>query len=525
MSLKNPFVWKDANKISEKEAVVLPEVNKRSLINTDFMTNTKIKSINDQIGTYNYKTMKMLSELQNKEQELAYKEKLLKEQQRRMSSLAKSANTKKQFNAMNDEKKAEDKYEKKVKEVSELSSCNNQNRLQIESLRKEKNTYKNINDKLEKELENLKRNFDIANTQLSDLAVNRKTLGNKIDEEFKAIEKDKELAVLGLLTMQQKLHNENKRAKNNSNMTKKSGLNSKNVTFNKKDQLYDIMDPLVTNQHENGTEQTTKPEGHDVDKMNESKTSAFDNKLANKTRYTVNTIKSNNSRDTKNTIQDLETQEKKAKYRLEELANLFKVLFEVTNTNNITDLTDYYLALEEENKELYKETKLLIDEMDKMKDHKLAMQLEIKNAAKNSDKFIGIKENIIGEIEQKVNNACDKLKRIETRKEQYNKLVNELKLALPVILQKLAFEGESVEITPNSVDRQNLSQYLYVLERKTNFILKLVKENKLESHIFDSGFNNPKEIKSDEFKWKNDLNVLEDLLSKFIRIWLSREKR
>lgn len=521
MSLKNPFLWRE-NKSTLKEPTVLPEVHKKHLINTDFMINTKIKGINDQIGVYDTKITKMMNELRQKEEELSYKEKILKDQQRKMTNVVKTEAVKKQFNAMEDDRKAEDMYEKKVKEVSQLASYNIQNRQNIDSLRREKNTYKQINDKLEKEIENLKRNFVSADNQLNELTVNRQILERKIDDETKTLEKDKELAVVGLLTIQQKLSRENRKLKNQFNMTKKSSINPKNVTFNVNPHDNDPNEPRVFDTE--GDEIINKQDRFDTERMNETKGSG-DNKFANKARYTVQTFKSNVSKDTKPMSQDLEQQEKKIKKRLEELENLFKVLYEVTNTNNMADLTEYYLQLEEENRELYKETKLFIDEMDKMKDQKLAMQMEIKNNANTNEKHTNIKEEIISQIEKKVEEVNDKINIVDSRRDQYIKLVNELKLSLPIILKKLAFESEQVEISPNSIDKQNLTQYLYVLERKTNYILKLVKENNLENHIFDPTLQNPKDNRPDELKWKNDLNVLEDLMSKLKRVWLFRKER
>lgn len=491
---------------------MLPEINKKHMINIDFMINTKIKGINDQISVYDTKISRMMNQLEKQEEELAFKEKILKEQQRKMSNIVKSEAVKKQFNVMDDERKAEDVYEKKVKEVSQLASYNIQNRQHIESLRREKATYKQINEKLEREIDGFKKNFFSADNQLSELTVNRQTLEKKIDDELKTLEKDKQLAMVGLMFIQQKLSKENKKFKNTFGATKMSNGNAKNVTFNINGNNNNA-DNMGNKVYDDGDEPTLKAERLDSDKFNETRASVFDKQLGNKSRYTTNTFKSHNSRDAKHVDQDLEMQEEKIKSRLEDLENLYKVLYEVTNTDNIVELTDYYLKLEEENRELYKETKLLIDDMDKLKDQKLAMQLEIKTGANTNDKLTNIKEQIISEIEHKVNGVKNKLNVIDSRRDQYSKLVNELKLSLPVILKKLAFEGENIEIAPNTVDKQNLTQYLYVLERKTNYILKLIKENNLESHIFDPNFQNQKDTKPDELKWKNDLNVLEDLLS------------
>lgn len=508
MSLKHPFLWRDTNKNTLKDQLVLPDVNKNRIINTDFMINTKIKGINDHITVYDTKIAKMMNMLRLKEEELMYKEKALKEQQRKAATVVKGDIIKKQFNVMEDDRKAENAYEKRVKEVSQLASYNLQNRQNIESLRKEKSTYKQINEKLEREIDNLKRNYGQAGDQLSELTVNRQTLEKKIDEDMRVMEKDKALAVTGLLTIQQKLTKENKKLKNNFNMTKKSGSNPRNVTFHfthpehNDQRMFDSIEE----------EGPLKNERLDTEKFNETKSSG-ETKFAKQSRYTSNTLRTHNSKDTRNIGHDIEMQEDKIKRRLEDMENLFKVLYEVTSTDNVYDLTDYYLELEEENKELYKGTKLLIEEMDKMKDQKLAMQLEIKTNANSKDNLTNIKHDIIGEIETKVDHINGKVKIIDQRREHYAKLVNELKLSLPVILKKLAFEGEQVEIAPNTIDKQNLSQYLYVLERKTNYILKLVKENNLETHIFDPNFQNSKDNKVDELKWKNDLNILEDLLS------------
>lgn len=60
-----------------------------------------------------------------------------------------------------------------------------------------------------------------------------------------------------------------------------------------------------------------------------------------------------------------------------------KKLYQETNTDNIEDLLQYYQDLEESNQNYYKETKQLIEIINKTKDKKLEMQMELKQILEN----------------------------------------------------------------------------------------------------------------------------------------------
>ncbi len=70
------------------------------------------------------------------------------------------------------------------------------------------------------------------------------------------------------------------------------------------------------------------------------------------------------------------------------MKEFFEKLHQETSTkeNDIEGILKFYKALAEENQDLYKETKHLIDEIDKLKDQKLSMQIELKEVLKNKDK-------------------------------------------------------------------------------------------------------------------------------------------
>lgn len=517
MSLKNPFLWRDTNKTMNKESTLLPNINKINLLASNSINNTKIKNIQDQISVYESKIFKMENTLFKKEEELRVKEKMLKDCQRRKTRQNKEERQKKHFNVMNDTKKAENLFDKKAKKISQIISNNNSTRETIDSLRREKNIYIQINDKISKEIENLKKSYRIAEQQLTMLASNRCTLESQINDDIKQLEKEKQFAVQGLLSMQEKLQQENRKVKNNLNTTSKSRFHLKTTFGNNFNTTRKALQVIA---EENSKERTGDAD-KDSNRVDADLNIQYQN--PNTSHYETDfkginkTVRTNYSNDIKLVEKTLHQKEELTKYRLEELQKLFQILYSETGTNNISDLTSYFLRLEEENKELYKNTKFLIEEIDKLKDQKLAMQIEVKNIESTKEKRQSVKEDIVNEITEKIEEINEKIVVVNDRKENYSKLVNQLKLSIPIILKKLSFEDEDYEISSESIDNDTINQYLYILEKKANIIFKLVKENNLDSFIFDKKIANGGGNKIDDQKWKNDLNALEDIMSKLRR--------
>lgn len=515
MSLKNPFLWRDNNKVVNKETTQLPNINKINLATSNFINNTKIKNIQDQISTYEAKIFKMENTLYKKEEELRIKEKVLKNNQRIKTKQIKEERQKKHFNVMNDTRKAENLFDKKAKKISHIISSNKSTRESIDSLRREKNIYAQINEKISKEIENLKKSYRTAEQQLGMLASNRNSLENKINEDIRQLEKEKQFAVQGLLSMQEKLQQENRKVKNNLNATTKSKFHLKTTFGNNFNSTRKALQ-IITEENK-GKIGGDINDGFTVELKNQFQINQNNSHFDNDFKGLNKTLRTNHSGDIKHMEKTLHQKEELTKYRLEELEKLFLVLYTETETDNIEDLIGYFLRLEEENKELYKNTKFLIEEIDKLKDQKIAMQIEVKNIESTKEKRQSVKEDIVNEISEKISEIEKKISIVNDRKENYFKLVNQLKLSIPVILKKLSFEDEDYEISSDSIDNDTINQYLYILEKKANIIFKLVKENNLDNFVFDKKPAVSGERKVDDQKWKSDLNALEDIMSRLIR--------
>lgn len=484
----------------------------KQLTDTDFMVNTKIKLINDNIFGYKAKISNIESELSQSEKELREKERIFKEIQRKKTESLKAETRKKNSVIICNDRLMENELDKNVKIASSLGSQNNATREQIDSLRREKKAYQNIEQKLIKEIEVLKKNYTSANTQLDDLVNNRLQLENKMTTDIKVMGRDAQLATVGLLTMQQKLLNENKKLKDVHRNDK--GHRSSNHILNDTTTLYN--------------QKADDSSRHFKDTIDSKKTQIKTNTFLIKDmerpkRGSVSVKKTHKGLGThksdKSIVNEgfLIEEESKIKKRCEEIGSLLTFLHKETNTSTLKELIGYYTELEEENKENYKETKALVDELDHLKDQKLAMLLEIKNIEACREKRADVKQTIIEEEKVKLTQVQDRIEVLDKKLGLYKKQVSELKLSLPVILNKLIFNENEDAFECLGTFNENIHHHLYNLERKSNYILKLVKECNLENFVFELEKDKQIVYKLDENKIKNDITAFEELASKLSR--------
>ena len=390
MSLRNPFLWKESQKnYLNQEAQKISAF--KNHIDTDFVANTKIKHINDNIYTYKAKITNLENILSEKEAELKQKEKIFKDLQRQRNDNIKNTVKKKNSTFYNNERIQENELDKNVKYVSALSSQNNSMRIYIESLRREKKAYQSIEQKITKEIEMLKKNYESADSQLNELVTNRLKLEERFDNDMKVMDKETQLTTMGLLTMQQKLINENKKIKN---------VFKKDKVLKDLDKNMDDNITVRTNTVEEYNKLLTRPDKSSKKqiKKNTFIIRANSSKVRNNSftsKKPLKTFKTNKSQKSLVNEEYLIDQEAQIKQRCEQISSLLAFIHTETKTNNIKDLVNYYTNLEEESKDIYKETKAYMDEIDGLKDQKLAMLLEIKNIQSNKEKRMDVKDKII----------------------------------------------------------------------------------------------------------------------------------
>ena len=520
MSLRNPFLWKDSQKSYLKEEV--QKVNTVKQMDTEFMANTSIKLINDDIHSYKAKINNMESALAVSEAELKEKEKRFKEFQRQRAEKIKSATKSKLCLTANNKRILENDLDKNIKYMSTVVSQNQSTRGLIDSLRREKKTYQTIEQKITKEIETLKKNYESASAQLDDLVNNRLRLEEKMSMDNKTMEREEQLAATGLLTMQQKLANENKKVK----WSFKRGGHPKEFIH-----AIDDNTTVRTDTVDNYTHMP--PNNINKSSRKNIKTNTFIIKTENEkpkrgstsAKRTVKAFDANRSDRGMVNEEYLAAKEAKIKQKCEHIKTLLSFIHRETHTNSLDELLAYYSDLEEENKEIYKETRAFMDEIDSLKDQKLAMLFEIKSIESCKGQKTNIKENIVEESKAKIAETQNRIEMLKGKCQTYKKIVSELKLSIPVILNKLILDEAENTFELHGSNNENIHHQLYSLERKSNYILKLVKDCNLEAFIFEANKDKIIPNKLDENKHRSDLAALDDLSSKLIRILHDGEER
>ncbi len=436
------------------------------------------------------------------------KEKQFKELQKLARQKNKETSSLRIKSIINDSRKIENDLEKKQKKLSNFKSRNRELRRMIDNLRKEKNIYKNICVQIHLEIERIKKNISIAGKKLNKLEENKQNIKSKIHKETREKELEYQLTTLGYLTMKKKLKDHD------------YGFN---YFPNKKQMIKTLQEQ--PNQYKHESEQ--RNQFTDFSQQNLSYKYPSQKQ---KSKQNFVKKKSGKFTESKNSLEEIKKEEENLKSDLKEMKMFFDTLYKETNTSTLEDLMQYYTDLEEENQKYYQETKQLIDEIDKTKDKKLSMQIQLKEIIQSKSKKQTMKKKIIDEMKTDLNRLNGKISDIISEKENLKTVVNTLKMSIPVIIERLTIGkkeqtlksdfnlNEIYEDNGQTIHNKAVPVFLYQLEKRTNQILKLVRDNDLQSRIFDDN-NIQTNRNTDENKVnKNHFSNIEEIKSKLKRI-------
>ena len=510
--MENTFLYRKENIKKKKETLKNEFINHKGYQKGLYQNNLKIKSIQSNISLYENKITNFKIALDEIEKNYKKKEKILKDIQKKATTKNKEKSNLRYKSIINDVKKLENDLEKKQKKISNVKSENYQLRYIINNLRKEKNIYKNICENVDKEVETLQDNYILACKKLKKLENHKKIIEKKINKDEKENEKEEYLATLGYLTIKKQLMS-NKSLLNSGFKTKNQMINQISEKNLKNDLLnqYFLQNSLTPKNNYNLKSNLYNPEFKKS--KNTLKTKSQKKSVLKKSSKSIKYEKSENK---------FKKEEEDLKNKLNEYKKLYDIIFSETGTQNVEEFLNYYMNLEEENQEYYKETKQLIEEINDSKDQKLSMQIELKEILSSKQKKKSLKEKIISEMKNDLERIDEKLKNVENKKKGIKKSVQTLKLSIPVIIDRLLIKDKDKEKknesnSLNDLDKKNnyilhnneVPEFLHKLEKRTNEILKMVKDNQLQSRVFDCLPNKNVKIKQDKLLKNHFFNIEE----------------
>lgn len=113
-------------------------------------------------------------------------------------------------------------------------------------------------------------------------------------------------------------------------------------------------------------------------------------------------------------------------------------------------------------------------------------QIQLKESVKNKEKQQSIKNQIFETLKEEKRQFQLKKDSLLQEMDANKKLIENLKIQLPVILEKLYWNGDEQisESFKQKLSNDDVPFCLLQLEHRTNLILKLVKDNNFEKVVF-----------------------------------------
>ena len=200
---------------------------------------------------------------------------------------------------------------------------------------------------------------------------------------------------------------------------------------------------------------------------------------------------------------------------LNETRNILEMLFKETQCPNVDALISYLNKLEDVKTRLYTETRLMIDEIEKLKEMSVVLSNEIQQRTHQQPEITEQKLKMIETIKEENQVTEIQIKKLNERISEKMNQAKFLGYGLLIVLERASFtrfEREKIKGLPVSND--HIIVYLDMLERKTNYLLKTISDRGLKNELFNlNGNNDSKSLLDDRLK-ENEQHFEEMIRSK-----------
>ena len=205
---------------------------------------------------------------------------------------------------------------------------------------------------------------------------------------------------------------------------------------------------------------------------------------------TIKVAIANQRKQHKERKEALRAREEKLKKEIVQNETLLKEIFKVTNTNSVDELVLHFSQLEDANNELFKTTKLLMEDVEEVQGAKAVVQAQIAQSQMQKSDILIRKDQEITEAHSRLEAIQKQIEDSERKENELKNTISAMKLGLPAIIDKIATSlGEEDEINQDS----SISSLLAQMERLTNCVMAVVKETQVEGLVFDPHTSRPEE--------------------------------
>lgn len=506
-------------------------------------TQSKLNSLQEEINRFTQKISVLEEQSGKKEFELTEKEKTLKEL--RSQKIKKNHHkVKSSVSAKFEPQFQERNNQKNVLKLCSLQSINTQLREEISNLRIEKAMFTKINNSLQKEIHEASADTKYLIERAQKSEEMEMSIKAQAQNELKNLDQNNQIAKIGMITMKNQLESLNKQSKTNlktgetlnlgsflNNKVRKTekqffGMSIANADKRNASNMKDVScPPLRPNEKVINKENNKKMSRKTIITQTEAGKSICsqhkdDLHLTNmkKSAMGLDTSTFRTLQEKDSILKSIANQKNQLIGELNELKSFFSQLFKETTSSSVSEVIQYYNQMEDEKGRLYMENQHLSDQLKKLKEHKAAFQNELQTKQMSLIKKNEFKDAITGETFRQNREIEEKIKHFETKKQEINQIVTSLKMALPIILDRLiAVGGQTHE--ESQFQGEEVPRMLFELENKTNKILKSLNAKKIEENVIvmDKEREGEKRGMNNEVG-KESLNIFEETVSEVIRV-------
>jgi len=166
----------------------------------------------------------------------------------------------------------------------------------------------------------------------------------------------------------------------------------------------------------------------------------------------------------------------------------FKSIFEATQINDIDALIEQFEKAENNNYSLLKYAESLSSDIKEVDDEIKAVESEIAKYSEDGEEVENNRDKQFKKINEELEKTEKETKEYEKQYQETVKTVNQLKIGIKSIFDRIGCNNESVQeiIGTHGVTESNMMQYLGIIEQRTNEILQMYSACQVKGP-FDAG--------------------------------------
>lgn len=154
----------------------------------------------------------------------------------------------------------------------------------------------------------------------------------------------------------------------------------------------------------------------------------------------------------------------------------------------------------------------MLEELEELKEQKCAMESEAKQIEMENKKVPNLKDKAINEIKQEIQRTEAQIFKVEGKKQEMAKEIDKVRSGLDMLFRLLHLETGKDEPRLPKIDHSNMEDCLGKIEKKINFILKMVKDAGLQELLVENV--SEVSVKKTEKSSSHHMKGLEEFLSK-----------